>query len=69
MQVYLSVCVNMTARESVRVSANVRVPCSAIVRVLVRVSAYGMVWYGLIAFAVHVHRQVVTSRQLAPPVV
>ena len=26
------------------------------------------VWYGLIECAVHVHRQVVTSRQLAPPV-
>ena len=30
---------------------------------------YGMVWYGLIECAVHVHRQVVTSRQLAPPAV
>ena len=28
---------------------------------------YGMVWYGLIECAVHVHRQVVTSRQLVPP--
>ena len=28
-----------------------------------------MVWYGLIECAVHVHRQVVTSRQLAPPAV
>ena len=27
------------------------------------------VWYGLIECAVHVHRQVVTSRQLAPPAV
>ena len=27
----------------------------------------GFVWYGLIECEVHVHRQVVTSRQLAPP--